>query len=378
MNMLRLFLTSLFFIISICSSSILNAQDFLAPIDLEKAILKINIKPLAAPSDSERIKASYEIQDLLLEGLLNPISYNYPFDSLRYSTIAIASHKDADARIFTFNTILLNGKFMHFGVIQQRIKKQVKTFILLDTSENLPKDCEDETFTINKWPGALYYQMQPYKFQGKNLILLMGFDGHNSNSNRSFLDVLYFEDGEPLFGFPLFRDNEEDPSSSNRVVFEYHKSAQMVLRYQPEEKIIVLDHLGPAYEKVRGNKAYYIPTGDYDGYPLTGKSLIKKSLTTMAFAQDPKPLDPKLLPLPEDLQPKSPEDKSKDKSIETKKSSDEPESDSEPAEKKSPVKPKLEKPKVEKNPEQKTEKKKPAKKSDDDDDDDDDDEDEDN
>jgi hypothetical protein len=206
----------------------------------------------------------------------------------------------------------------------------------------------------------------------------MGFDGHNSNSNRSFLDVLYFEDGEPLFGFPLFRDNEEDPSSSNRVVFEYHKSAQMVLRYQPEEKIIVLDHLGPAYEKVRGNKAYYIPTGDYDGYPLTGKSLIKKSLTTMAFAQDPKPLDPKLLPLPEDLQPKSPEDKSKDKSIETKKSSDEPESDSEPAEKKSPVKPKLEKPKVEKNPEPKTEKKKPAKKSDDDDDDDDDDEDEDN
>ncbi len=372
--MVRFLSIAVFFLISIIFPSDLKAQDFLAPIDLEKTILKINLKPLAAPSDSERIKASYEIQDLLLEGLLNPLSFGYPFDSLRYSTIAIASHKDADARIFSFNTILLNGKFMHFGVIQQRIKKQVRTFILLDTAENLPKDCEDETYTLNKWPGALYYQMQPYKFQGKNLMLLMGFDGHNSNSNRSILDVLYFEDGEPVFGFPLFRDNEEDPSSSNRVVFEYHKSAQMVLRYQPEDKVIVLDHLGPAYEKVRGNKAYYIPTGDYDGYPLTGKSLIKKSLTTMAFAQDPKPLDPKLLPIPEDLQPKSPEDKT----IDTEKSTDEPDSESKSTEKKKSEKPKVEKPKVEKKPEPKTEKKKPAKKSDDDEDDDDDDDDDDN
>ena len=356
------------------------AQDFLAPVDLEKKILQINLKPLAAPSDSERIKSSYEIQDLLLEGLLNPISFNYPFDSLKYTTIAIANHKDADVRLFTFNAILLNGKFMHFGVIQQRIKKQVRTFILLDTSENLAKDCEDETYTINKWPGALYYQMQPYKYQGKWLFLLMGFDGHNATSNRSILDVLYFEDGEPLFGFPLFRDNEEDPSSSNRVVFEYHKSAQMVLRYQPEEKIIVIDHLGPAYEKVKGNRAYYIPTGDYEGYPLTGKSLIRKPLTTMSFAQEPKAIDPKLLPLPEDLQPKNPEDSKKNDSEDSEKeeTKDSKKEKSKTPEKKSEVvPPKKSDKKDDKKPETKSDKKKPSKKSDDDDDDDDEDDDDD-
>ncbi len=357
MKMFRVYFVYIVLLKIIFAPAMLNGQDFIAPADLEKKILQFNLKPLAAPSDSERIKASYEIQDLLLEGLLNPASFNYPFDSLKFSTIPVAQHKDANVRIFSYNAILLNGKFMHFGVIQQRIKKQVRTFLLLDTSENLAKDCEDETYTINKWPGALYYQLQPYKFQGKVLYLLMGFDGHNASSNRSILDVLYFEDGEPLFGYPLFRDNAEDPSSSNRVVFEYHKSAQMVLRYQPEEKIIVLDHLGPAYDKVKGNKAYYIPTGDYEGYPLTGKSLIRKPLTTMSFAQEPKPLDPRLLPLPEDLQPNETDNSKKDNSnvLESEKG----------------------KSQTEKKPAPKPEKKKPSKESDDDEDDDDDDDDDD-
>lgn len=368
MNMLRfkffsLCLIGLFFSVNTCFAQ----EEIVSPQTLEKNILKINLKPLSASTDAERIKASLDIQDQLLEGLLNPISFNYPFDSLKYSTIAIASQKDADCRIFTYNAILLNGKFMHFGVIQRKIKKQIRTFLLIDTLETIAKDAEDETYTLAKWPGALYYQMQPYKFEGKNLILLFGFDGHNSQSNRSFLDVLYFEDGEPLFGYPLFRDGAEDPSASNRLVFEYHKSAQMVLRYQPEDKVIVLDHLGPAYEKVRGNKAYYIPTGDYDGYPLNGKTLVKKIMTSMNFGQDPKPLDPKLLPLPEDLTPPPAEDEANDADKKSKnvKDSKKPISKPSKTEEKKPT------------PDPKSKEKKKSKSDEDDDDDDDDDKDDD-
>ena len=364
MNMLRFKFFFLLFFASFLQFNNAFCQEFIAPQTLEKNILAINLKPLSATTDAERIKASIEIQDQLLEGLLNPLSFTYPFDSLKYTTIAIASHKDVDCRIFTYNAILLNGKFMHFGVIQRKIKKQMRTFILMDTTENIAKDAEEETYTLAKWPGALYYQMQPYKYDGKNLVLLMGFDGHNNQSNRSFLDVLYFEDGEPLFGYPLFRDGDDDPSASNRVVFEYHKSAQMVLRYQPEDKVIVLDHLGPAYEKVRGNKAYYIPTGDYDGYPLNGKTLVKKTMTLMNFAQDPKPLDPKTLALPEDLTPPTEEPSDKPEEVKPTKESKKSE-------------PKTSKPEDKKPASKPDPKKKEKKKSDDDDDDDDDDEDDD-
>jgi len=364
MNMLRFKFLLLLFFASFLQFNTAFCQEFIAPQTLEKNILSINLKPLSAPTDAERIKASLDIQDQLLEGLLNPLSFAYTFDSLKFTTIAIASHKDADCRIFTYNAILLSGKFMHFGVVQRKIKKQMRTFILMDTLENIAKDAEEETYTLAKWPGALYYQMLPYKYDGKSLILLMGFDGHNNQSNRSFLDVLYFEDGEPLFGYPLFRDGQDDPSASNRVVFEYHKSSQMVLRYQPEEKVIVMDHLGPAYEKVRGNKAYYIPTGDYDGYPLNGKTLVKKTMSSMNFGQDPKPLDPKTLALPEDLTPTP--DEPSDKPEEVKPTKEPKKSES-----------KTSKPE-EKKPEPKSDsKKKEKKKKSDDDDEDDDDEDED-
>ena len=162
MNMLRFKFLFLLFFASFLQINSALCQDFIAPQTLEKNILSINSKPLSAPTDAERIKASIEIQDQLLEGLLNPLSFTYPFDSLKFTTIAIASHKDADCRIFSYNAILLNGKFMHFGVIQRKIKKQMRTFILMDTLENIAKDAEEETYTLAKWPGALYYQLQPH------------------------------------------------------------------------------------------------------------------------------------------------------------------------------------------------------------------------
>ena len=64
-------------------------QALITPQTLEKNILSINIKPLSAPTDAERIKASIEIQDQLLEGLLNPLSFTYPFDSLKYSKLMV-------------------------------------------------------------------------------------------------------------------------------------------------------------------------------------------------------------------------------------------------------------------------------------------------
>ena len=78
MKMFRVYFVYIVLLKIIFAPAMLNGQDFIAPADLEKKILQFNLKPLAAPSDSERIKASYEIQDLLLEGLLNPASFNYP------------------------------------------------------------------------------------------------------------------------------------------------------------------------------------------------------------------------------------------------------------------------------------------------------------
>lgn len=263
----------------------------LTPKELEKRILEINQTPISQSPDKEKIAAAEEIVELLMEGLTHKESFDYPFDSLRYSTIPVITAPKAPVRIFTFNAILENGKFQHYGVLQWKTKGGIKTYALLDTAENLPKEPTAESLSTSQWIGALYYQMIPYKRNKKDIYILCGFDGHNINSNRSILETLYFEDGEPLFGIEMFRDGEEDPTPEPRVIFEYHKSAKMTLRYQPEVNYIVLDELAPAYEKVKGNPWYNIPTGDYFAYHPEKFSWILKPVTDeMPFA-DPRSID---------------------------------------------------------------------------------------
>ncbi len=271
--------------------------------NVEHQILQINKIPIWPASmqppiaDSVKIIISDSIVTLLKDALNQPNSWNYPFDSLRLTTIAIASNPKSPVRVFSFNTILNTGKFVHHCLVQKKTKSEVQVWYLSDTSQTLPKNWQDEGLTENEWIGALYYQMLPFKFNKQDVFILMGFDGHNKESNRSILETLYFEDGEIKFGFPLFRESEEDPSPEPRAIWEYHKSAQMILRYQIDGNVIVCDQFAPAYEQVRNDRRYYVPSGDYEGYFRSGKTWVKKPLTAdMPFAPDmniPDPTDVK-------------------------------------------------------------------------------------
>jgi len=276
-----------------------DASSFTEFRETEHQILQINKIPLWPANmqppiaDSIKILISDSIVNLLKDALTQPASWQYPFDSLRLTTIAIATYPKSPVRVFSFNTILNTGQFIHHAIVQLKTKKGVQIWNLTDTSQSLPKNWQDEGLTENEWIGALYYQMFPFKFNKQDIFVLMGFDGHNKESNRSILETLYFEDGELKFGFPLFRESEEDPSPEPRSIWEYHKSAQMVLRYQTDGNVIVCDQFAPAYEQVRNDRRYYIPSGDYEGYFRSGKTWVKKPLTAdMPFAPDMNIPDP--------------------------------------------------------------------------------------
>ena len=248
---------------------------------IEDEILKINQIPLRKDTtDEAKFKAAQEIQDILLQTLVEPESWDYSFESLRYSTIAIAEHPKADVRLFTYNVISNDGKFTHYGVLQhKKRRKKINVYPLWDSAQALPENYQEAGLTNDQWIGALYYQMVPFKHNRNTVYMLMGFDGHNIHSNRSILDALYFEDGEPLWGYELYRSSEEDPTPEPREVFEYHKSAQLLLRYQEQGQHIVIENLSPSEPKYEGNPYYYIPSGDYYAYFQEGKTWVKKLLT---------------------------------------------------------------------------------------------------
>lgn len=258
----------------------------------EDSLLKLAPLVIASTTDSAKFASASMLQNMLLEVLANPKSFNHEFANLRMSTVAIASHPKAAVKLFTFNIILKNGVFHHYGVIQLKTKKGISLFTLHDTAEVLPKDIKESTIEHPQWIGGLYYQLFPHKIKNKQYYVVMLFDGHNKNSNRSIIDVLSFVTNEesnevmPVWGAPLFRDGIEDPSEDNRVVFEYHKSSRIVMRYEEDKKTIVFDEVGPAFPSADGNVYYYIPTGDYSGYKPSKRGIFtKESLEATDFGQ---------------------------------------------------------------------------------------------
>ncbi|MBL7811338.1 MAG: hypothetical protein JNL57_03860 [Bacteroidetes bacterium] len=233
-----------------------------------------NIAPdiLGAETDSQRIAAVWQLYRSLDTLLALPASWNYPFDSLRTRTVSILQSPDKKFRLFTFNLVLKNGDFKNFGFIQEKGKREPRVTPLLDTSKRIPdKEITDVELDPADWMGALYYSIVPFKKKGKTKYLLMGFDGSSAHSNRSYLEVLWFDKTGPRFGVPAFRQSENDPSAEYRVLFESHNETRMLLRYEPEYKIVVLDKLTPAFPEATGDFRYYIPSGDYDYYKLNKK-----------------------------------------------------------------------------------------------------------
>ncbi|MFZ9754729.1 MAG: hypothetical protein ACO3DK_01695 [Bacteroidia bacterium] len=264
------------------------ARAQLSPVQTQSAVMALQGAWLSANSDSARLQSAAQAQQLLLQGLASKEAWVFEFDSLRMSTIAIASDPKSSLRLFTWNAVLLDKRFVHFGIIQCKKGSEIQCIPLYDSAQDLPEAWDEAELSADEWIGALYYQLIPL---GKKQYMLLGFDGHNQNSNRSIVDVLHLEQNEEglqaIFGKALFRESLQDPSRAARMVFEYHKSARMLLRYEPSEDWLVVDNLGATFDGGRDNPFVQIPTGDYSAYKeFKGGSWVRFDLETLKFVND--------------------------------------------------------------------------------------------
>ncbi len=267
--------------------------------DIESQLIQVSPLIIAGESDSAKFEAAEWVFAKLQEELIKPGSFSHAFDLLRHTTVAIASHPNSNVRIFSFNVIQKSGVFVHYGIIQRKGKRENKIWALKDTTSALPKNFQEQTIENPQWVGALYYQLIPISKPYKDHYIVIGFDGNNKNSNRSYLDVLWFEEEEPRWGKPLFRESIEDPSPENRWIWEYHKSVKMLLRFEPEKNMIVMDEFGPSYPQAKGNFFLYIPTGDYSAFiPNKAGYWVLKPIDITDFGQGEAPNIIKERPLP--------------------------------------------------------------------------------
>ena len=152
------------------------------------------------------------------------------------------------------------------GAIQMKTADgSLKLFPLIDKSA-VTRDAVDTIGNNFGWIGAVYYKLVEKQAFGKNYYTLLGYDENNISSNKKIIEVLTFNNGEPVFGgsYFSFEDNSVIKKYPARFIMEYKKNAGPRLTYDPDQDMIIYEHL--ISESGEPQKKYtYIPDGDYEG-----------------------------------------------------------------------------------------------------------------
>jgi hypothetical protein len=226
-------------------------------------------------TDSGRLQANSIFFKKFQSVLESGSSTGIALDSI--NGITRVASVDGKFRLFSWNVPFSDGTNKYFGFIQLKLDSSV--VIPLQSAVNNLADLDTKQLTPQMWYGAIYYKLIEVEIEGQKAYTLLGWDGFTSNSNRKFIDIIYFDkNGNILFGRPVFKTEK---GIKTRVVLEYAEKANMLLRYdyqaimvekkkkikKEETWLIVMDRMVPMDPSLEGIRKYYIPTGDtYDGY----------------------------------------------------------------------------------------------------------------
>jgi len=227
----------------------------------EDSLARLGKKMINDPNDLERKNANYQFIKTLVNALKVPNSFLFPFDSVK--TISIINSPDNRFRIFSWHIMYLDGSYRFFGAIQMNTGGPLKLYPLVDYSPvfNNP---EDSVTDNKKWYGAQYYKIIRVDAANPYYVVL-GWKGNTVESTKKVIDVISFKNNNLLLGLPVF---DEKGKSKKRVIFEYSRQASMLLRYMPEQNLIVFDNLIPPDKKSKDKFNTYGPDLSYNGFRL--------------------------------------------------------------------------------------------------------------
>ena len=210
-------------------------------------------------NELERQNANTLFVKTLVAALKVPNSFLFAFDSIK--TVSILNSPDNRFRIFSWHIMNDDGSYRFYGAMQMNTGGGLKLFPLIDYSPLLEHP-EDSITDNRKWYGAQYYKI--IRVTGdKSYYVMLGWKGYTANSTKKVIEVLSFKNDRPVFGMEVF-----GTSKHKRIIFQYTRQASMLLKYVPEQDLIVFDHLSPPDDKSKKNPESFGPDLSYDGYRL--------------------------------------------------------------------------------------------------------------
>ena len=230
----------------------------------EDSLQSVALQIVQGRTSGDRFTADSQFTKMFVRALKNKNSFHYPFNSL--TTISKLVPEDSSFKIFTWQMVINDRVTRQHGAIQMKTDDgSLKLFPLIDKSD-VTQNPEDTVGNNFGWIGAVYYKIIEKQAFGKNYYTLLGYDENNISSNKKVIEVLTFADSQPIFGGSYFssQDNSVIKHGRARYIMEYKKNAGPRLTYDPEQDMIIYEHL--ISESGEPQKKYtYIHDGDYEG-----------------------------------------------------------------------------------------------------------------
>lgn len=231
---------------------------------------------------AKRLNADSLFTKILVRSLKNAYSFNSTYDSLHY--ISVLTSPDKRFRIFTWQLMINENLTRQHGAIQMNTKNgELKLFPLIDKSD-VTVNMADTIANNLGWMGAVYYKLIQKEYNNSKYYTLIGFDANNIRSEKKIIEVLHFENEQPVFGGNYFAKDTSNIILKNapisRYILEYKKEAAPRLNYDSALNLIVMEHL-ISESNEPNNKYTLIPDGDYEGFKWeNGKWVYVKKLFT--------------------------------------------------------------------------------------------------
>lgn len=227
--------------------------------------LKLFSRQMVMAEDaSTRWRSDSSFVRSFVRALQIPNSFYYPFDSVNISRLYAP---DSAFRLFTWQVKKDEYVIMQKGAIQMRTPDgKLKLFPLHDRSM-FTSNPMDSVRNNENWIGAIYYKIILKEYKGKKYYTLIGFDEYSLASSKKWMEVLSFDNGNPVFGGNLisFEEDSAKRAPQHRLSIEFKKEARAFFNYDPELDLIIVDHLiSESDEPAR--KATYVPDGDYEAF----------------------------------------------------------------------------------------------------------------
>ena len=231
----------------------------------EDSLKKLSVKLIQGITASDRFNADSILTRILVRALKTPNSFYYTFDSLE--TISKLYAPDSSFKIFTWQMMINDNVIRQHGAIQMKTYDgSLKLFPLIDKSD-VTINTVDTVGNNKGWIGAVYYNIIQKKSGSQDYYTLIGFDENNIRSNKKLIEVLHFDNDEPVFGGRFFSFEEDSvfKTSIGRYIMEYKKTDGPKLNYDAEMDMIFVEHL--ISESNEPNKKWtLVGDGDYEGF----------------------------------------------------------------------------------------------------------------